>query len=55
LSGDDEKREITGLAAAMDFFKVQSGTIITFDTEDETYSGDKNIFIKPAWKSPSKS
>ena len=43
-------REINGALAAMDFFNLDSGTIISFDTEDIIQTAGKKIMVIPAWK-----
>ena len=44
------KREIDGLLNAMNTYKLQSGLIITDDSEEEIIENDKKITIIPAWK-----
>jgi len=44
------KREIDGLIDAMNAYKLQSGLIITDDTEEEIIENEKKITIIPAWK-----
>ena len=44
------KREIDGLIDAMNAYKLQSGLIITDDTEEEIKEKGKIITITPAWK-----
>ena len=44
------KREIDGLLDAMNAYKLQSGLIITDDSEDEIMETGKKITIIPAWK-----
>jgi len=44
------KREIDGLLDAMNTYNLQSGMIITDDTEEEIIENDKKITIIPAWK-----
>ena len=44
------KREIDGLLNAMNTYKLQSGLIITDDSEEEIFENDKKITIIPAWK-----
>ena len=44
------KREIDGLLDAMKTYKLQSGLIITDDTEEIIMENDKQILIIPAWK-----
>jgi predicted AAA+ superfamily ATPase len=50
LTGDNQGREIAGLCAAMDFFKVSEGTIITRDTRDIILEGGRRIAVVPAWE-----
>lgn len=47
LNDDNMKRELAGLEEAMDFFKLDKGTIITFDQEDTLQIGNKTIELKP--------
>jgi len=47
LNDDNMKRELAGLEEAMDFFKLDKGTIITFDQEDTLHIGNKTIELKP--------
>jgi len=50
---DNEKtkdREIQGLKEAMDIYKLETGFIITYDTEQEIKIEDKTIQIVPVWK-----
>jgi predicted AAA+ superfamily ATPase len=49
LTGDNQGREIAGLCAAMDFFGVSEGIIITRDTRDIILEGGKKIAVVPAW------
>jgi len=44
------KREIDGLLDAMNAYNLQSGLIITDETEEEIIENDKKITIIPAWK-----
>ncbi|MDR2972351.1 MAG: ATP-binding protein [Bacteroidales bacterium] len=44
------KREIDGLLDAMNEYNLQSGLIITDDTEEEFFVNDKKITIIPTWK-----
>ena len=44
------KREITGLMEAMDYFSIDSGLIITSETEEEVTEGNKTIKMLPLWK-----
>jgi len=50
LTQDNQNREITGLLAAMNFFKQEHGTIITYNTEDTILTEGKRITVVPAWK-----
>lgn len=50
LSSSNKDREIKGLIAAMKFFNIEEGTIITFDQEDEIEIEGKKIVILPVWK-----
>ncbi|MGC4129023.1 MAG: ATP-binding protein [Bergeyella sp.] len=45
-----KKREISGLLDALNAYNLQSGLIITDDTEEELIIEDKTIHIIPAWK-----
>jgi hypothetical protein len=47
---DTRKREINGLLAAMDYFKLDKGVIITMDQEEDLELSDKYIQIVPAYK-----
>jgi predicted AAA+ superfamily ATPase len=50
LNLENQDREINGLLKAMDFFKQETGTIITFNTEDIIQIAGKRIDVVPAWK-----
>ncbi|MDR0321296.1 MAG: ATP-binding protein [Treponema sp.] len=50
LTNDNQDREINGLLEAMDFFELNRGTIITYDTEDIIQTKRKKIEVFPAWK-----
>ena len=50
LNSDNEQREINGLLDAMEFFKLDTGLIITFNQEDVLYSNGKRIEVIPAYK-----
>jgi len=50
LTPDNQDREINGALAAMDFFNLDNGTIISFDTEDIIQTAGKKIEVVPAWK-----
>jgi predicted AAA+ superfamily ATPase len=50
LTLDNKNREINGLIEAMDFFDLQSGTILTFNQEDYFNISGKEIKVVPVWK-----
>ncbi|MCL2832361.1 MAG: ATP-binding protein [Treponema sp.] len=50
LTAENQDREISGLLEAMDFFKQDSGTIVTFNSEDLINIQGKTINVIPAWK-----
>lgn len=50
LTSSNKDREIKGLIAAMNFFKIEEGIIITFDQEDEIEIEGKKIDVLPVWK-----
>jgi predicted AAA+ superfamily ATPase len=50
LTHDNQDREINGLLAAMDFFHLDYGTIITFNSEDIIQTAGKKIEVIPVWK-----
>lgn len=50
LNHDNEKREIDGLLDAMNYFKINTGYIITANQHDVIYHGGKEIIIIPAWE-----
>jgi predicted AAA+ superfamily ATPase len=50
LTHDNQDREINGLLEAMDFFNLDNGTILTFNTEDIIQTAGKKINVTPAWK-----
>jgi predicted AAA+ superfamily ATPase len=47
---ETRKREVKALTKAMDELHIQSGTIITYDTEDLIQLNNKIINVIPAWK-----
>ena len=49
LNLDNTGRELNGLLAAMDFFKLQEGLILTMDSYDRYVKEDKKITIMPVW------
>ncbi len=50
LTEDNKKREIDGLAEAMQEFGLKSGLLLTYDQEDHFTVGGKKILVKPVWK-----
>jgi predicted AAA+ superfamily ATPase len=50
LSNENRQREIDGLVAAMQAFRLDRGTIVTMDETDELVSAGKTIAVIPAWK-----
>ena len=50
LTHDNQDREINGLLAAMEFFNLDYGTILTFDSEDIIKTDGKKIDVIPVWK-----
>jgi predicted AAA+ superfamily ATPase len=50
MAFDNQDREINGLLEAMDFFNLDYGTILTFDTEDIIKTAGKKIDVIPVWK-----
>ena len=48
LTLDNQEREIRGLLAAMTFFNLTEGWILTADTTDKIVQGDKTIQVVPA-------
>jgi predicted AAA+ superfamily ATPase len=49
-NADTRKREINGLAAAMDYFNLSKGVIITMDQEEELEKDGKSIRVMPAYQ-----
>jgi predicted AAA+ superfamily ATPase len=47
---DNQDREINGLLEAMDFFNLDNGKILTFNTEDIIKTSGKKIDVIPVWK-----
>jgi hypothetical protein len=45
LTNDNQTREINGLIEAIDFFHLDTGTILTFDTEDVIQTAGKKINV----------
>lgn len=50
LTQDNQDREINGLLEAMEFFKLDNGIILTFDSEDIIQVEGKKIEVIPLWK-----
>ncbi len=50
LNGDNQNREIDGLQEAINFFGLESGTILTLDQEDTLVINGKIIHVTPTWK-----
>jgi len=50
LTQDNQDREINGLLDAMEFFNLDYGLILTFNSEDIIQTADKKIDVIPAWK-----
>ncbi|MEK6887457.1 MAG: ATP-binding protein [Candidatus Aenigmatarchaeota archaeon] len=50
LNSDNKDREIKGLQEALEILKLEQGTILTFNQEDELSVANKKITIMPAWK-----
>ena len=47
---DTKKRELKGLISACKNFNLNSGVIITYDSEDEFIQDDINIQVIPFYK-----
>ena len=50
LNADNQDREINGLIDALDFFNLEEGEILTYNTEDIVLTKGKKITVTPAWK-----
>ena len=50
LNGDNQEREINGLLAAMRFFSLSTGTILTLDQSDKMIIDGLKINVVPAWE-----
>jgi len=50
LNGNNRQREIGGLTAAMEKFKLDSGLILTSEQDDEIAAGGGKISVIPVWK-----
>jgi predicted AAA+ superfamily ATPase len=50
LTRDNQEREINGLLEAMNFFSLDYGIILSFNSEDIIQTAGKRIDVIPAWK-----
>ena len=50
LNYSNRTREINGLVEAMNVYNLNTGTIITYDMEDEKKVDGKTVKIVPVWK-----
>ena len=50
LTDDNKKREMDGLAEAMNKLKLKQGLILTYNQDDKFEVGKKMIVVKPVWK-----
>ena len=50
LNNENEKRELSGLVEAMNFFNIKEGLILTGNQEEERIIDNMKIKIVPAWK-----
>ena len=50
LTDSNKEREINGLLEALEKFNLQSGTILTYNDEDQLNIDKKSIQIIPVWK-----
>jgi predicted AAA+ superfamily ATPase len=50
INGDNQEREINGLLAALRFFNLKEGTILTIDQTDKILIDGHSINIVPAYK-----
>jgi uncharacterized protein len=50
INGDNQDREINGLLAALRFFNLAEGVILTTDQTDKILVDGRTIYILPAWK-----
>ena len=50
LNEDNKEREIKGLVAALNEFKLKEGVILTYDQTDKFVFEDKKITVIPVWK-----
>lgn len=47
---ENKDREINGLLNALDYLNLKSGSILTFNQDDEFRVKGKKIIVKPVWK-----
>lgn len=50
LDEENKKREIKGLIEAMEYFRINKGTLITYNQEQEIRENKYKIQIVPVWK-----
>jgi len=50
LNTDNQEREIKGLLEAMEFFNLEEGVILTYNTKDLILINGKRINVVPAWE-----
>jgi uncharacterized protein len=50
LEDENKEREINGLLDALDYLKLKSGFILTFNQDDEFNIREKKIIVIPVWK-----
>lgn len=50
LNGDNQEREINGLIAALEFFNLREGVILTIDQTDKILKDVYTIHVVPAYK-----
>lgn len=50
LNGDNQEREINGLIAALEFFNLREGVILTIDQTDKILKDGHTIHVVPAYK-----
>lgn len=50
LNDQNHDRELKGLVAAMDYFELKKGLILTIDQEELIEVSDKKISVLPVWK-----
>lgn len=50
LNGDNQERELNGLIAALEFFNLREGVILTLDQTDKILKDGYTIHVVPAYK-----